>query len=528
MAGINHMAFFLKFEYRGQDAYPLLFQLLGRPDFKDDRVRFEMMRRTGVFVTESSEHQSEYVPYFIHHGRKVIEQFDVPIDEYLRRCESGLRTWDQTESDLLGRDGNIAVNPQSHEYGAFIIHARETDTPRVIYGNVPNTGLIENLPDQACVELPCLVDAQGIQPTHIGVLPPQLAALCQTNINVQTLTVEAALTGRREHIYHAVMLDPHTATVLTLDKIWAMCDDLIAEHQKHGLLGDFAPTIPGTGRAYAGTGDRVIAEATLSPAKTGKNGGLKAEIILTNPRSKPFAASLTAECVSLAPGSQPGDAIALTVRVPAGKTIRKPLSFSQPIAVADGFAIRLNSDSPELLTRDYLIRKRRVLSAGGKEGAPFELKLAGFPAVDGSVRVAGDTIALRLAVDDTKITPGQRPWEGSGIRLFFADIQGRNICPLYLVPQVGGRKVKAFDRDLKVSAIRARSGPNPRSAGYEINAEIPFAVAGIPAGQTSFLIDMIVNLTALGDAHSGGRTSLSGEFDSNQNSSHYIQVDGHR
>jgi alpha-galactosidase len=527
VAGINHMAFFLKFEYRRQDAYPLLFQLLDRPDFTAERVRFEMMRRTGYFVTESSEHQSEYVPYFIHHGKKLIEQFEVPIDEYLRRCESGLRTWKQTEAELLGRDGKIAVNPQSHEYGSFIIHSRETDTARVIYGNVPNTGLIENLPDGVCVELPCLVNAQGIQPTHIGMLPPQLAALCQTNINVQTLTVEAALTGRREHIYHAVMLDPHTATVLTLDKIWAMCDDLIAEHQKHGLLGKFAPTIPGTGRSYAGTGDRVIAEAGLSPSKAAANGKLEAEIVLTNPRPKPFAADLTVDCVGLAPGSVgSGHPVPLKVRIPAGKTIRKKVSLSRPETATEGFAIRLSATSPEVFTCDHIALKRRVLADGAKAGASFELKLAGFPAVEATLAVRQRTISLRFAVDDTKIAPAARPWEGSAIELFFAESGDAHIHQIFLVPQAGGRKVRVLDRQIKpVAGVRARIGAHPRGAGYEINAEIPFAAAGIGHGRTSFLFDTIVRLTALGDAHSGGQTSLSGDFDSSQNSSHFAQVE---
>ena len=329
VAGINHMAFFLKYEYKGQDAYPLLFKLLDAPDFKHDRVRFEMMRRTGYFVTESSEHQSEYVPYFIHHGEKVITDFDIPIDEYLRRCDSIIETWQKTEADLLGEGSVMSINPRSNEYGAFIIHSCETNLPRVIYGNVPNTNLIDNLPAEACVEVPCLVDAQGIQPTHIGMLPPQLAAMCQTNINVQTLTVEAALTNKREHIYHAVMLDPHTATVLTLDKIWAMCDDLIAEHQKHGLLGEFAPTIPGTGRSFAGTGDRVIAEATLDPEKVTRPGNLEAEIVLTNPRKKAFVADLSVRCVDLkekfqSPSSR---AAGMKVSVPGGKTVRKKVSL---------------------------------------------------------------------------------------------------------------------------------------------------------------------------------------------------------
>ncbi len=157
VAGINHMAFFLKFEYKRQDAYPLLFALLEDADFQSEKVRFEMMRRTGYFVTESSEHQSEYVPYFIHHGQQFIEDFDVPIDEYLRRCRTIMDTWKAAEAELLGGErGDIHVEPQSHEYGSYIIHSRETNTPRVVYGNVPNRGLITNLPEGCCVEVPCL------------------------------------------------------------------------------------------------------------------------------------------------------------------------------------------------------------------------------------------------------------------------------------------------------------------------------------------------------------------------------------
>jgi alpha-galactosidase len=129
--------------------------------------------------------------------------------------------------DLLS---GVETGEPSHEYGAFIIHSMETGQPRVIYGNVMNEGLIDNLPSEACVEVPCLVDKNGIQPTKIGALPPHLAALMQTNINVQTLTVEAALTGKREHIYHAAMLDPHTAAELDLDQIYALVDALIDAH----------------------------------------------------------------------------------------------------------------------------------------------------------------------------------------------------------------------------------------------------------------------------------------------------------
>jgi alpha-galactosidase/6-phospho-beta-glucosidase family protein len=524
VAGINHMAFFLKFDYRGQDAYPLLFQLLEKPGFDKEKVRFEMMRRTGYFVTESSEHQSEYVPYFIHHGKKVIEQFDVPIDEYLRRCESGLRTWKQTEANLLGKDGRMIVAPQSHEYGSFIIHSRETNTPRVIYGNVPNTGLIENLPMDACVELPCLIDGQGIQPTHIGMLPPQLAALCQTNINVQELTVEAALTGQREHIYHAAMLDPHTATVLTLDKIWAMCDDLIAEHQKHGLLGEFAPTIPNTGRAYKGTGDRVQAEVTVNAPKKATD-KLEAEVVVTNPRTTPFVASLAVDAVTLDAVTGSGNAIAMKIKVPAKKSVRKKVLLGQP-PLGKGLAVRLSAASPELLTRDFVMPERRILGgAGKKEGTPFDLTLAGFPAAEGTIALRKQSIALRVAVDDTKIQPSSNPWEGSVVELFFSDVRNGNICQWFIVPQQGGRSVRVVDPHFKKSStIRARIGPAPVGSGYEINVEIPWVAAGLSPNAKNILFDTIVRLTALGDAHSGGRASLSGGYDSNHDSSGFVQV----
>ncbi|HEY9248709.1 MAG TPA: alpha-glucosidase/alpha-galactosidase, partial [Rariglobus sp.] len=321
VAGINHMAFFLDYKYRGKDAYPLLFNLLRTPGFEQDKVRFEMMRRLGYFVTESSEHQSEYNPHFIHHGKDLIDKFNIPIDEYLRRCESIIATWKKAEAELIGEEGDIAVNPQTHEYGSFIIHSMETNTPRVIYGNVPNTGLITNLPDRCCVELPVLVDAQGLQPTHIGDLPPQLAAICRTNINVQELTVEAALTGKREHIYHAVMTDPHAAATLPLDKIWAMCDELIDAHQKAGLLGEYAPTIKNTGRAYAGTGDKVI--VSLEPAEilTGIDGSpIEFNLTIVNEGESAFAGKLAFEASPVAVTSKGG---AVPVKAGAGETVTR-------------------------------------------------------------------------------------------------------------------------------------------------------------------------------------------------------------
>jgi alpha-galactosidase len=229
-AGINHMAFYLRFERNGEDLYPRIRQVIAENRMPtENQVRYDIFKRLGYFVTESSEHFSEYVPWFIKRDRPdLIERYNVPLDEYIRRCEAQIAGW-ETLRDHLEGDEPLAIQ-RSQEYGAYIIHSMETGTPRLIYGNVPNDGLIENLPAGCCVEVPCLVDKNGIQPTHIGALPPQLAALMTTNINVQGLTVEAALTRRREHLYHAAMLDPHTAAELDLDQIWSLVDDLLAAH----------------------------------------------------------------------------------------------------------------------------------------------------------------------------------------------------------------------------------------------------------------------------------------------------------
>lgn len=236
-AGINHMAFYLRFERNGEDLYPRIQQVIdeGRvPDW--NRVRYEMFQRLGYFVTESSEHFAEYTPWFIKRGRPdLIERFNIPLDEYPRRCERQIDEWEALRRELEDEFQPI-THQRSHEYGSGIIHSIETGTPRVVYGNVENTGLIDNLPPGCCVEVPCLVDANGVQPVHVGALPPHLAALMQTNINVQALTVEAALTGKREHIYHAAMLDPHTAAELDLDQIWSLVDDLLDAH------ADWLPT----------------------------------------------------------------------------------------------------------------------------------------------------------------------------------------------------------------------------------------------------------------------------------------------
>jgi alpha-galactosidase len=236
VAGINHVAFYLTFERNGEDLYPLIRRVYdeGRvPEW--NRVRYEMFNRLGYFVTESSEHFSEYVPWYIKRDRDDnIEKYNIPLDEYIRRCEEQIAGWEKLRDELEAADSSVEIT-RSLEYGSGIIHSIETDTPRVVYGNVQNDGLIDNLPQGCCVEVPCLVDKNGVQATKIGDLPPQLAALMQTSINVQSLTVEAAITCKREHIYHAAMLDPHTAAELDLDQIWSLVDDMIDAH------GDWLP-----------------------------------------------------------------------------------------------------------------------------------------------------------------------------------------------------------------------------------------------------------------------------------------------
>ncbi|MGN6103296.1 MAG: alpha-glucosidase/alpha-galactosidase [Devosia sp.] len=246
-AGINHMAFYLKFEHREadgtyRDLYPDLVRAYreGRapkPGWNPrcpNKVRYEMLTRLGYFVTESSEHFAEYTPYFIKEGREdLIEKFGIPLDEYPKRCIEQIARWKTTSEEY--RKANRIEVQQSKEYASSIMNSVWTGEPSVIYGNVRNTGLITSLPEGCAVEVPCLVDASGIQPTHIGDLPPQLTALIRTNINVQELTVAALMTENKEHIYHAAMMDPHTAAELDLDQIWHLVDDLLAAH------GDWLP-----------------------------------------------------------------------------------------------------------------------------------------------------------------------------------------------------------------------------------------------------------------------------------------------
>ena len=238
IAGINHMAWLLEITDRnGNDLYPEIRRRArekNRNEKHDDMVRFDYIDKLGYYCTESSEHNAEYNPFYLKAGRDdLVEKFNIPLDEYPRRCINQINKWEEQYKSLM--EGGSVQHTRSREYASYIMEAIATNTPYKIGGNVLNNGLITNLPQNACVEVPCLVDRNGVQPTYVGALPEQCAALNRTNINVQLMTIEAARTLKRDYIYQAVMLDPHTAAELSIDDIVAMCDDLIEAH------GDWLP-----------------------------------------------------------------------------------------------------------------------------------------------------------------------------------------------------------------------------------------------------------------------------------------------
>ena len=243
VAGINHMAWLLEVKDGETDLYPEIrkraaekvaaARISGADKF-GDMVRLEIMRHFGYYVTESSEHNAEYSPYWIKSAFPgLVDEFDIPIDEYPRRCVNQIESW-RTQSIEMTENPELSHH-RTHEYGSYIMDAIETDIPYRIHGNVLNNGLIDNLPAEACVEIACMVDANGVQPTRFGRLPQQCAALNRTNINVQLLVLEAIATRSRDTVYQAAMLDPHTASELDLDSIRNMCDDLFDAH------GDIMP-----------------------------------------------------------------------------------------------------------------------------------------------------------------------------------------------------------------------------------------------------------------------------------------------
>ena len=237
IAGINHMAWLLEiFDKDGNDLYPEIRRRAKEKNANEkhwDMVRYDYIEKLGYYCTESSEHNAEYNPFYIKAGRDdLIEKFNIPLDEYPRRCVNQIAAWQKQKEEIM--NGGNVQHTRSHEYASRIMEAIWTNTPLKIGGNVLNNGCISNLPREACVEVPCLVDNNGVTPTYVGDLPIQLAAMNSSNIYPQLLTIEAARTGKIEHLYQAAMMDPHTGAQLSTDEIVAMCNDLVEAHTKAG------------------------------------------------------------------------------------------------------------------------------------------------------------------------------------------------------------------------------------------------------------------------------------------------------
>ncbi len=514
VAGINHVAFFLEFKFRGQDAYPLLFKALENPGvFASDKVRFEMMRRLGYFVTESSEHFSEYCPWFIHHGEKVIKDFDIPLDEYLRRCESIVATWKETEKQMLA-DNHVSI-AKSVEYGSQIINAMESGTPTVIYGNVPNEGLITNLPSGCCVEVPCLVDRSGLQPTVIGDLPVQLAAMCRTNIAVQELTLEAFLTNRREHIYHAVMMDPHTSSQLPLDSIWKMCDELIDAHQRDGFLPRFAPVRKNTGRGAAGL-ERVflsIEDTSGNPADVSKTDLV---LVVENETGGHFRDNLLLEV------NQSAFKLARSAKVPCevapGRTKRIPFRVNR-LKPEIPLEVNILSKSPVVFANHFRQPLRTVVHP---ENAPVCIEWSGNTVAQGTLSLEKSALKLALRVSDTDIRIHREVlWEGSAIELFFAPVVGKGTIQLVALPDT--KKPVLLSTQGRKSVPGAKIAVRADKGGYDFEVSIPLKAAGIVPGKP-FLMELQVRVNALGDAHGRMSATWQGSRNPHLECGHYALI----
>jgi alpha-galactosidase len=237
IAGINHMGWLLDIRDKdGNDLYPEIRRRAKEKNAAEkhsDMVRYDYIDKFGYYCTESSEHNSEYNAFYIKPGREdLIEKFNIPLDEYPRRCVNQIAGWAKQKEEIMA--GGKVEHTRSREYASYIMEAIYNNKPYKIGGNVINHGLISNLPYEACVEVPCLVDRAGIHPTYIGELPLQLAAMNSSNIYPQMLAIEAAVTGDRQKVYQAAMMDPHTGATLSTDEIVAMCDELLDAHEKAG------------------------------------------------------------------------------------------------------------------------------------------------------------------------------------------------------------------------------------------------------------------------------------------------------
>jgi alpha-galactosidase len=301
-AGINHMAFYLRLEdAQGNDLYPRLFEAMKRPEvYNSNKVRFEIMRRLGYFVTESSEHNAEYSPWFIPHGPGVRSKFNVPIDEYLRRCDGIVEEFERMREVCKSTDPLGTVH-RSTEYGSTIIHSMATGTPAVVYGNMPNRGAISSLPNEAIAEAPTLVDRSGLRFTTVGEMPPQLLGYMQPHVTQHELFIRAAMEGRRDHVYQAVMFDPLTAATLTTDQIVELCDELIAAHgmeREGGVLPglDAKKTLVPTGaQSYPRADAKKLRESWAAARKTCEQGVIRDWNVIGPFAGEPGRANLETE-----------------------------------------------------------------------------------------------------------------------------------------------------------------------------------------------------------------------------------------
>ncbi len=519
VAGINHMAFFLKFEYRGKDAYPLLFKALEEPNvFACDRVRFEMMRRLGYFVTESSEHQSEYNPYFIHHGQEIIEKFGIPINEYIRRCEVQIAKWGDMEKDLLDEAKPVEIH-RSVEYGSSIIESIVSGQARVVYGNVPNAGLIDNLPHGCSVEVPCLVDKQGIQPTHIGDLPPQLASIIRTNVNVQELTVEAAVTGRRDYIYQAVMADPNTAATLTLDQIWSMCDELIETHQRDGFLGEFQPVARNTGKPLEAVARVFLGIEPESIPFLGGATEAAFRLVAKNETARDFQGEVRLE----AKGASLKISEPILLNIAAGETASVPFSVEREASFEGEVVLSIISESMQTVERDLVIpqRKQVCIGLGREKGIDIDAQWSGNPVAKGRAWIEEAELRLEVEIDDTdaKVVEGAW-WEGSALEIGLKDAFSDTRSPLLVItPDAANPSMLLNGQPLKKGTVAIR-----RAVGnYTVAAGIPFEVVGIRPG-TPFLFELVFHVNALGTAHGKIRTAWQGSANAGSDASHFLLV----
>ncbi|MCG8526492.1 MAG: alpha-glucosidase/alpha-galactosidase [Opitutales bacterium] len=519
VAGINHMAFFLKFAHRGKDAYPLLFKMMEEPFiFKQNKVRFEMMKRLGYFVTESSEHQAEYTPYFIHHGEQIIRDYDVPIDEYLRRCESIISTWENTEKMLLGGDGEIVVEPQSHEYGSYIIHSLVTNEKCLIYGNVPNDEWITNLPSGCCVEVPCSVNGAGIQPHKMGDIPKQLAAICRTNINVQQLTVEAALTKQREWIYQAVMMDPHTSATLTLDHIWSMCDELIEAHQQHGFLPEYKRNFKSYGRSYHDLGETVVATLGIDKAFVDRKGALN-ELILKVENPSDDERDLAFEIVPEKPVFEwlSDQSQRVTVSPNSGSSHR--FQFKNLEEVTESVSVELKCGDAKVFTLGSVLKSQLAIDFDENGVGEITTYLGGEVALKGELQCNADGLKFDFSVQDSLLTEAnlktreEHTWEGSWICLQIrVGLQESRPKRIVICPHKNGggqAYTGIFALEDSTDAVAVKTILD--AAKYTTEFIIPHSMLGSQPDEQLFMINVRSSIVALGDAHSGGISELCNE-----------------